>query len=154
VNRSVILSLALMAIFSACTTMPRGTPFEYERVDTVNAAKDVIYQQSGLWIAETFRSASAVIDYRDEKEGVIIGNGIITTRGYDYRFKLKIEAKDNKFKMTFRNIETLSGGGPWTPVYDYGPQGGGLSEDLPVEFEALGSSLKDYITKAASRRDW
>jgi hypothetical protein len=78
--------------------------------------KDEIFLASKMWLAENFKSAKAVVEYEDKSEGAIIGNGrtsFICEGGWVCRqkantwivvFKMKIEAKDGRFRLAFTDV--------------------------------------------------
>lgn len=86
---------------------------------------DRIYANTKMWIAETFRSAKAVIEYDSAAEGTLIGGGGIAypcqgvecmaKHDWSALFTMRIDVKDGKFRATFSNIRIAwpaSGGMP------------------------------------------
>jgi hypothetical protein len=87
--------------------------------DTLNQKQ--IYQKSLQWIAGSFRSAKAVIEYQNEQEGKIIGNisipysfGMLTLYA---RGSMTITAKENKVKINFIIKDKLVDGSP-APIFE------------------------------------
>jgi hypothetical protein len=78
-----------------------------------------VYQGVKLWLAETFRSAKAVIELDDKQAGVVVGNGIIDypcegvmncvvgANGWRVAFSMRIEMKDQKARVTFSGLRLL-----------------------------------------------
>lgn len=76
--------------------------------------KQQVYAGAKIWIAENFRSAKAVTEYDNAEEGVIVGNGNIpypckgikclATSDWRINFTMKVEAKDERFRLTFTNL--------------------------------------------------
>lgn len=78
--------------------------------------KDQVYSAARTWVAENFKSAKAVIELEDKDAGVIVGNGrtpFTCEGGWVCRqkantwilvFKMKFEAKDGRFRLTFTDV--------------------------------------------------
>lgn len=84
-------------------------------VEFQGMSKDAIYTGSRQWVATTFNSAQSVIQMDDRQSGVIIGKGNMKYPCYGswlctgvtdntIKFTVKIEAKDNKARVTFSDI--------------------------------------------------
>lgn len=125
-------------------------PFLVQIVKEVSGNKQQIFDKSGAWIAETFRSAKAVIEHKDKDAGLIIGNGAVEVPGAlsflgdktRYSFKLKEEIKDGKIRLTFSNV-TMSVDGYEKPIEDTNR---GMNEPkLKEKFQQLADSLAEYI---------
>lgn len=76
-----------------------------------------IFDGTKLWIAENFRSAKHVIDLEDRGAGLIVGNGILpnvmlksgfVTMPLEAEFKVKVEIKDGKMRLTFSHFKIAS----------------------------------------------
>ena len=76
--------------------------------------KDVLYEKVKIWIAQTFKSAKAVLEYENKESGTIIGKGsmpypcrglkCIATIGWTVPFTMKVDINDEKFRLTFLDI--------------------------------------------------
>ena len=115
----VVLGLAGV---SAEATAKKGAPLTDEErtvaqvFDAKGYTRDQIYAASKVWIAENFKSAKAVIEYDSKDEATLIGNGrtsFICEGGWVCKqkantwivvFKMKIEAKDDRFRLTFTDV--------------------------------------------------
>lgn len=86
--------------------------------DVPGMTKDRIYDKSRIWIAKNFRSSKAVIEYENKETGVIVGNGItnypvsgfmsaVAHEGWQVRFNMKEDMKDNKIRVTYENLTLL-----------------------------------------------
>ena len=78
-----------------------------QRIIEVNKPKDELYKLSNEWMAKTFKSSQAVIQYQDKEAGVIVGKGFTSVKylGYvDTWFTMTIEIKDNKLRATLEDI--------------------------------------------------
>ena len=126
--------------------------FEVEVIQDIDMSKDEIYTQSLSWMAEKFVSAKDVIQLKDKEAGKIIGKGYTDIKiGWlvliPSKFTLKIDAKDNKYRLTFKDV-----------IMDFGQSGG----EKPIEstnlnsteqkardsFNAIAASLQQYLVEA------
>ena len=112
-----ILALAL-AFGVMSTANAKNEPLKEvsQIVEIPNFEQKKIFDASKIWMAETFKSANAVIQYEDVSTGTIVGKG-----NMDYpcegflkcaahsnqliAFTLKIDTKDNKARVTFYSKE-------------------------------------------------
>lgn len=87
-------------------------------------SSSAIYDGVKLWIAENFKSAKHVIDFEDREHGVLIGNGVLPNIMLDSgliqmpeqaSFKMKVEVKDGKMRLTFTQFEIV--GRPNSTLY-------------------------------------
>ena len=91
---------------------------DYANIEYVKDVKGLkapaIYAGVKLWIAENFRSAKHVIDLEDREHGILIGNGVLPNIMLDTgmvqmpqqaSFKMKVEVKDEKMRLTFSQFE-------------------------------------------------
>ena len=107
--------LATVLFISGCGTIPPAAdPSDYAGFDYVTniegMKKDVIYEGVKLWIAENFKSAKQVIDLENKEQGIIVCNGVLPNIILDggmvkmpleASFKMKVEVKDGKMRLTF-----------------------------------------------------
>lgn len=109
-----------ISISGCASAVKLAQPSDYTAVEYVaevpGLSRTEIYDGLKYWIAENFRSAKQVIDYEDRANGVFIGNGvipnIILSSGLaqiplNGSFKMKAEAKDGKFRLTFSQFEII-----------------------------------------------
>lgn len=96
----------------------------FERiVEAPGYSKDQIFTNTKIWIAETFKSSKAVLEYENKEDGVIIGNGItsypcsgmdcIAKGNWKVPFTMRVDIKDQKFRVTFINLRISK-----APSYD------------------------------------
>ncbi len=108
ISVSVLLSL----LFVGCATAPEQLPPEQlmrQEVFKTDKPQDELYDVSMEWMAKTFRSAKAVIEYQDKEVGKIIGKGVFPNIPYgftfaDVHFTPTVETKDNKARLTVDSI--------------------------------------------------
>lgn len=107
--------LLLFIVLSGCATaMPVTTePLSVQKViDLPGLSKIQIYEKSKMWMAVTFKSSKAVIEYDNKEEGTIIGNGMIQRPQSavnimgtgNVLFTLREDMKDEKARLSFDNF--------------------------------------------------
>lgn len=82
--------------------------------------KDAIYNRSLTWLATAFVSSKAIIDIKDENQGIIIGNISVKLGNFLYSYmvqtKLQIDIKDGKARLTFTPMQCIGQDGEkWPP---------------------------------------
>lgn len=166
-----IILASIMLILGGCAGMQpvSESDMTFDRVvESKGSSKDVIYESTKMWIAENFRSAKAVLEYEDKEAGKIIGNGSIKypcsgldcVAKDDWRvlFTMKVEAKDERFRMTFSNLRLT-----WPPSYNSlgaqpGHEGpistqGDLNKVKPVLLK-MGDDIAAFIKSSANNSEW
>ena len=152
-----LLILGCIFILSGCTGTLPVRP-ENAVVQQVIAAPglngDQIFERSQMWIAQSFHSAKAVLEYENKAEGVLIGNSnvarptsMIYLGGNDtVSFNMKEEIKDGRARLTFANLT----------VNSYTSHLGATAELRECEFDAvkeqlidISKSLEAYLLKPA-----
>ena len=84
--------------------------FEWSKKDSVSKAKDKLYSDTKIFIANTWRSSVAVTEtgLDDKENGIIIikcASKKSTSWGtYFYHYKVTFRMKDNKFKIDIGNV--------------------------------------------------
>jgi hypothetical protein len=104
-----------LLFFVGCATHVRDEDKTFSQVfETPGQPKDVLYKKVKIWIAQNFKSAKAVIEYDNKENGSIIGNGIvkypcggldcIAKGDWTIPFTMRVDMKDDKFRLTFSNL--------------------------------------------------
>jgi Domain of unknown function (DUF4468) with TBP-like fold len=117
--------LCLFLLYGCAPVMiPAEATTVQKTIDIPRINKDIIYERSRIWIAKTFRSSKAVIEYENKETGVIIGNGVVSyplpagpfglTATVPVRFTMTEEIKDEKIRITFDNLFEGTGDFPAT----------------------------------------
>lgn len=115
-----------------------------------------LFDTALLWLAESSRSSKSVIDLKDKELGTIIGNGTSTLGiawgvNVPMSFKLKIDVKDNKYRLTFSQVQLN---------FDYGLKPIEQSNRASVgpkarqQFEEVAASFHAYLTANAKAKAW
>lgn len=114
-------ALFLLAfLFAGCmpAMIPTGSATVQKVIEIPGVSKDVIYERSRIWIAKTFHSSKAVIEYENKETGVIIGNGVanyaVKNTGsllypnlmvdIPFRFTMEENIRDEKIRITFTSL--------------------------------------------------
>ena len=128
--KRISLFLLLLSILISCAGMEKALESELTIQKVFEApgfSKDHIYNQTKIWIAQNFRSSKAVIEHDDKESGLLIGNGIIQypcKKGLDclvkadwkVRFTIRVDVKNERFRLTFKNLSFLWPEGNEIPV--------------------------------------
>ena len=74
-----------------------------------NFSKNDIFDKANVWIAESFGSYKAVVEMIDKDTGIIVLNGLTDHNlglgsWIQCRYTMTIDIKDNKIRITFRNV--------------------------------------------------
>ncbi len=112
--KKAALLMGLVAVLCACTTAPPPVAPEeriIQQVFEVDRPKDELFDLAMEWVAKTFRSAQAVIQYQDREAGKIVGKGNMAVTyvlfSYPTYFTLTIEIKDGRVRATVEDAYIL-----------------------------------------------
>lgn len=172
-----IASLAVGVLLSACAASgpnaePYAGPTRSEVIQISDKSGGEIYEGSRQWIAETFRSANAVIEYESRDTMTVIGNGASSKPvacvsfgviNLDYnsaclhpasmRYTFKVEAKDGRMRVSVPRIilvrDAYANSGTIRPGFEM-PVNETAYESLSEDVLALSSDLVAYINDAAN----
>jgi len=145
------LPFIIILFFLSCATATIEQRQDKEVVDLPNMNKEQIFNKSIQWIATSFKSANAIIQYKDIKEGSIICKVTTTTNAnlmtYYFHTTMTIDIKDNKSRFTFlANEVTISD----TTRDIYGQAEADLAKE---SFKSVKLSYKDYMLKQTKKKD-
>lgn len=161
-------------VVSGCMTMPTPTDKKMddliEIIDVPNKTKVQIFEDSRIWIAQSFKSANNVIQYADKDTGSIVGKGNIAypcdgfvdcgAFGKDkINFTIKIDSKDNKARVTISDITRTN------LTYVQGGYNANIGKELPINLvehqQKITMKLKDVvgqyktaITSSNTNQNW
>lgn len=119
---SSLIGLSVISIQGCMTPMTATSqPMEsISEVIEVNGKKqNQIFNESKMWIAESFKSANNVIQYQDEGTGSIIGKGnmkypcvgLIDCGAFgndNINFTIRIDSKDDKARIAISDVTKTS----------------------------------------------
>jgi len=152
-----LLSISLLlfsVIFISCATTKPITNATFERVIIAEGkSSDILYEETLQWMAQTFVSSKAVLEYQNKEHGEIIGNGAsyVPYMWLSARtgFLIKIQVKDNKVRVqishAIKNPDTSSSQiintqGDW--------------DDFCRSMDTLLNSYAEFLNKSSESNDW
>ena len=158
INYIILISISLFAFYGCAGSMtPLSDEAELQKVIEVNnVSQDEIFIKSMEWFSRTFKESKSVIDYEDKEAGKIIGNGAVShiyamiIGGY-VLFSVKIEAKDNKSRITLSNFRAKIVGTSGPPVTRAIMQS--EYDSAVPKLEALMDEYEKYIQSASKSDD-
>ena len=152
------VTLMIIPLLFACSisSAQSDESVKVEIIKEIKMLKDDIYKNALLWMAESFRSSKEVIDLKDRDMGTIIGNGSVDIKiGWGAytpaRFKLKIDVKDDKYRLTFKDVIMVFDGQE-KPIEAANRKS--LEPKVTTKFNEIATSLHEYLGKAGSSKDW
>jgi len=137
----------------------------FERiVEAPGYSKEQIFNGTKIWIAENFKSAKAVLEYENKDTGIIIGNGSISfpcsglnciaTADWKAPFTMRIDIKDQKFRLTFSNLYlSWPPHGAW-PGYDGPIRNQRELDAIRPELLKFGDQILASFGKEKGKSDW
>lgn len=161
--------MIIVFMLSGCAAaMPvKQEDMTYQKVVEISGvAKDVIFEKSKQWIAHTFKSAKAVIEYDNREEGVIIGNGsmerpisaVNISGGSLISYTMQEDIKDGRVRLTFSRFaaqvppsyNSITG---TSPGGEYGIRQADL-QGMRSKFNALSEDLQQYTLNGKAADNW
>ena len=178
----LVLMLVIVPVGAADYTMPPlvdGKILYSEVVQVENTPAKELYARAKLFVAEKYKSAPDVIKLDDPEDGILLVKGFMKvpfhgTDPIDVWFTMKIETKDNRFRVSAYDFAFSSKGGVYNGVYIRGqnqqPLDNGYGyitkegkprfgwkkpfHDINVEMIALLDSLKGAMKGALAASDF
>lgn len=134
-------------------------------VEAPGKSQEQIYIASKIWLAESFKSAKAVIEVDSKADGVILGNAIInypckgfsclTYSEWKTPFTIKIEIKDQKFRVTYLNIRlSLPGQAGAYPASENPITSKSDMDKIKPELLKLTDELTAAVNKNEQKQEW
>lgn len=110
-----------------------------------NCSKNDIFDKANVWIAESFGSYKSVVEMKDRDTGIIVLNGLIDHNlglgsWIHCRYTMTIDIKDNKIRITFRNIRLR-----WKDGFERLPYETEYEQDK-VRLKSISISLYDALS--------
>ncbi|BFM60404.1 DUF4468 domain-containing protein [Acinetobacter baumannii] len=164
-----VFSLGLAGCMTPITPTQQAMPEISQVIEVPNKSKDQIFEDSKIWIAQSFKSANNVIQYADKSTGSIIGKGNIQypcdgfidcgAFGNDrVNFTIKIDTKDSKARVTINdvtrtNLTYVQGGvnnlGKEVPITILQHQ-----QKIAVNLNNVIDQYKSAITSTKANENW
>ncbi len=164
---SITISITLIFL-SACATQQLTE--EQKTISIVKEAKgskDELFDATKIWIAETFNSAKAVIEFADKEKGTIIGNGTskypctemcFGSYKWSLHYSMRVDFKDDRYKVTFTNLElswpASYSNGVLTKAYRGAVASQGDYEAIKTHLLGLADNLDNSIHSESKSSDW
>jgi len=111
-RKKLFYAAAILILWVAATSAHGQDKFQ-EVYKVPKMSKQQIYDRALAWTAESFVDAKSVIQMNDRDVGKIIGRG--TARfgfGTPAEYTMIIEAKDGRYRVTFKDFIALWGNPP------------------------------------------
>jgi len=118
--KRIAFLLFIAVLLAGCSSVPYSEiSGPYQKIVELGKTKADIFNSSMQWVAQSFKSAKAVIQYSDKESGIINGNGTATAEfggigPTTLSYKFIFEIKDNKSRITFSEV---------MPVFDNSSSG-------------------------------
>lgn len=163
----ILATFTLAGCFPAMDLRPAmeaDLTFE-EVIKAEGLSKDYLYSNIKFWVVDTFKSAKNVIEYDNATEGTIICKGIIpypcdggmdclARAGWNVMFTMRIDTKDNKFKVNFSNLKIAFPGSQYAPPGEAPLIYQAHLEKAKPRLIALQSTILPYIKSPRVSKDW
>ena len=151
-----LLAIGMIMMVTLGTNAAEEDPVQYQVIESVALSKVDIYRNSLIWITDSFRSARKVIDFKDEDLGIITVRGNLDLKiGWGvymkFDFEMKIEAKDERYRLTFSDVRGERSGA-MVPVEQMNRSS--LEPDLLKSFEEISLNFASGLLSAASDDEW
>ncbi len=112
-----VLLLVSLTLLGGCSGNPLTE--EQKTISVVKTAdgmgQDKLYEVVKIWMAQNFNSSKAMIEYDNKEAGTIIGNsnmrfpcsglGCLGQEGWKLHFSMRVDVKEERYKVSYRNIE-------------------------------------------------
>lgn len=149
--------LVSLLFFSSSYAFSANEPLKEvsEVVELPELSQKQIFDASKIWIAKSFKSSNAVIQYEDISTGTIIGKGnmqypckgtwnCLANSENLILFTVKVDTKDNKARITFNDLllktRTIANAGIVVKGAEYEIR-------VPKDKETVENGLKEVINK-------
>lgn len=153
VVRRVFVLLPLALLFRSTSAQD---VFSVEFVREITMPREQLFNHAALWLAESTASSKSVIELKDKEIGTIIGNASADLKiGWGVtmpiQFKLRVDVKDNKYRMTFSQVQVDTSYGV-KPIEQANRES--LEPKARELFEQIEASYNTYVTAAAKEKSW
>lgn len=154
-KNAMVYALLIVTIYLVgCAGQKQATKEEMNHefiLSLPGVQKQQAFEKTLKWIANTFRSAKAVIEYQDKETGAIVGNGMAKMKveatisvEVDIAFTMNIDIRDEKARIRFVNLEYIPAGAtarqPFRDIVAY-------HHPAHKKFAELVEGLADFMKK-------
>lgn len=152
-------AIAFCFIAGMALAMPANTaePVSLEVVKDIQMSKNEIYNNAILWLAESFKWSKAVIDLKDREIGTIAANSSVIVKIYfgvslSAKFKMKIDIKENKYRLKFFDVIIVNDDGTEKPIEQTKREY--LEPKVLSKFYEISANLESYLLNAEKNKAW
>lgn len=108
-KKTFIIAVLLAMTFNYATCQSN---FKWEKIDSINKSKDLLYSDTKMFIANYWKSSKDVIQNDDKEVGVILIKATkimnvpyaLSTFTYTYNYTVTFRMKENKYKINIDNV--------------------------------------------------
>jgi hypothetical protein len=146
-----LAATAAFAILAGMAMAPcaQAQDFAAEFLRPAPLQKHELFRHTVAWMVESFGSARPFIEVQSERLGTIVGRGTFDINiGGDFlldrrvTYELRIDVRDNRYRMTFSDVQIPSDGQPRSIEYsDRGTDERQVHEHFEQLVESLGKHL-------------
>ena len=104
--RKVLILFLITSLFVGCAKCIQHEKWAENSFYVPKLSEEQIFEGTKKWMTMNLRSAKAVIQYENQNEGVILGNGVIPNvrRNWDVGFTMRVDVKEKGFRISFHNL--------------------------------------------------
>ena len=155
--KAIILISTLLLLSGCATPESMGLiPLKKDQaetskiIDIKGATKDELHERAKQFVADSFKSAQAVIQYESKEQGRIIGKGVVggyTEVGFSsyylsYNFSFNIDVKDGKARLTTSNYIHIPSNQPITYIQRF--------NEIKPQLESLNEAFSQRMIQPSS----
>ena len=154
-RRPAGFAAAAFAILAGIAMAPcaQAQDFAAEFLRPAPLQKHELFRHTVAWMVESFGSARPFIEVQSERLGAIVGRGTFDINiGGDFllnrrvTYELRIDVRDNRYRMTFSDLQIPSDGQPRSIEYS---DRGTDERQVHEHFEQLVDSLEKHLAAAS-----
>jgi len=130
----------------------------YENIDSsVLGNANELHGRARLWMADKFRDVKEVIKVDDTGNHILMGKGNFRFStgllAWTVDFSIRIDSKDNKYRVQFYDMKTVGSEGKGTPLEEVNKRKGWgkgknqINEHVLLAFESLQQAMASETTK-------
>jgi hypothetical protein len=125
-RRPAGFAAAAFAILAGMEMAPsaRAQAFTAEFIRTAPLQERELFKHAAVWMVESFGSARPFIQVKSERLGTIVGRGMFDINiagdfsvNRPVSYELRIDVRDNRYRVTFSDVEIPSDGIPRSIEY-------------------------------------
>lgn len=156
--KAILIVITTLILLSGCAT-PESMgliPLKKDQAETIKiidikgVSKDELHERAKQFVADSFKSAQAVIQYESKEQGRIMGKGVVggyTEIGFSsyyisYNFSFNIDVKDGKARLTTSNYIHTPSNQPIAYIQQF--------DEIKPGLESLNAAFSQRMLQSAS----